>query len=284
MLIRLALILLLAALPILTWPAPTAPPLRPSFVVVIDPGHGGKDSGALGATGTAEKSVALAIALKLRDFIRQEPSLKGVLTRSDDRFLDLKQRADFARRADAQLFISLHADAFEQAEVKGSSVYVLSEHGASSEVARLLADRENAGEIGGVDLGSEDALVASVLADLSKNATREASERAAHAIMESLAKDFKLHHQSVQKAGFRVLKSLDVPSMLIELGFISSREEENRLKDPKIQDRLARAIARGILRYASLANRGSVRPNATPAPVKQQPLLPAHSPKPPVAH
>jgi N-acetylmuramoyl-L-alanine amidase len=217
-----------------------------SFVVVIDAGHGGKDSGAIGPSGIQEKDIVLAIARRLRDFIRAESGMKAVMVRNDDHFVDLKQRAEIAQKAQADLFISLHADAYEDGAVKGSTVFVLSENGASSEAARTLADRENAGEVGGVDLGAEDAMVASVLVDLSKNANREASEKAARSVMLSLAHDFKIHSSTVQKAGFRVLKSLDVPSVLIETGFISSQDEESRLSDPKQQDRLARALFKGI--------------------------------------
>ncbi len=216
------------------------------FVVVIDAGHGGKDSGAIGPSGIQEKDIVLAIARRLKDFIRVEPGMKAVMVRGDDHFVDLRRRADIAQEARADLFISLHADAYEDGAVKGSTVFVLSENGASSEAARTLADRENAGEVGGVDLGAEDAMVASVLVDLSKNANREASEKAARSIMLSLAHDFKIHNPSVQKAGFKVLKSLDVPSLLIETGFISSQDEESRLSDPKQQERLARAIFNGI--------------------------------------
>ena len=216
------------------------------FVVVIDAGHGGKDSGAIGPSGTQEKDIVLSIARRLKDFIRVEPGMKAVMVRSDDHFVELRRRAEIAREAQADLFISLHADAYEDGAVKGSTVFVLSENGASSAAARTLADRENAGEVGGVDLGAEDAMVASVLVDLSKNANREASEKAARSIMLSLAHDFKIHNATVQKAGFKVLKSLDVPSLLIETGFISSTDEESRLGDPKQQERLARAIFKGI--------------------------------------
>ena len=250
----------------------TAPPTAPPFVVVIDPGHGGKDSGAIGAQGTLEKEVVLDIARKLRELMRREPGLKGLLTRQDDRFLTLRQRAELAHQSGAHLFVSLHADAFDTPMPKGSSVFVLSEHGASSEMARLLADRENAGAIGGVDLAAEDALVASVLADLSKNATRESSDRAAEWVMNSLAKDFRLHHSSVQKAGFKVLKSLDVPSLLIELGFLSSHEEEKRLKDPKWQERLARAILTGILSYKRQAGGVFHEPGRKTPPTPPRPM------------
>lgn len=216
------------------------------FIVVIDAGHGGKDSGAIGPSGVQEKEIVLAVARRLKDFIRVEPGMKAVMVRTDDQFVTLKQRAEIAQKAKADLFLSLHADAYEDGAVRGSTVFVLSEHGASSEAARTLADREDAGEIGGVDLAGEDAMVASVLVDLSKNANREASEKAARAIMLSLAHDFKIHNATVQKAGFRVLKSLDIPSLLIETGFISSQDEESRLADPKQQERLARAIFKGI--------------------------------------
>ncbi|MEY4685919.1 MAG: hypothetical protein RLZ25_2378 [Pseudomonadota bacterium] len=226
--------------------AATAEVRTKPFVVVIDAGHGGKDSGAIGPSGTQEKDIVLSIARRLKDFIRVEPGMKAVMVRSDDRFVDLRRRADIAHEAQADLFISLHADAYEDGAVKGSTVFMLSENGASSEAARTLADRENAGDIGGVDLGAEDAMVASVLVDLSKNANREASEKAARSVMLSLAHDFKIHNPTVQRAGFKVLKSLDVPSLLIETGFISSQDEESRLSDPKQQERLARAIFSGI--------------------------------------
>lgn len=226
--------------------AATAEVRTKPFVVVIDAGHGGKDSGAIGPSGTQEKDIVLSIARRLKDFIRVEPGMKAVMVRSDDRFVDLRRRADIAHEAQADLFISLHADAYEDGAVKGSTVFMLSENGASSEAARTLADRENAGDIGGVDLGAEDAMVASVLVDLSKNANREASEKAARSVMLSLAHDFKIHNPTVQRAGFKVLKSLDVPSLLIETGFISSQDEESRLSDPKQQELLARSIFSGI--------------------------------------
>ena len=231
--------------------ASAAPEKTRPFVVVIDPGHGGKDSGAVGPSGVYEKDLVLAIGRRLRDFIRHESSMRAVMTRMDDSFVDLRKRAQIARDAHADLFVSLHADAFEDTQARGSSVYILSERGASSEAARTLADRENAGELGGVDLGAEDPLLASVLVDLSKNATRESSARAASAVMQSLVRNFRIHSPSVQKAAFRVLKSLDVPSMLIETGFISSLEEEKRLNDSHYQDQLARAIFNGIRKSIS---------------------------------
>ncbi len=220
------------------------------FVVVIDAGHGGKDSGAQGVRGTQEKEVVLAVAIKLAALIHKQPGMRRVMVRNDDRFVGLRRRAQIAREAHADLFISLHADAFEDPDAQGSSVFILSDSGASSEAAKWLADRENAREVGGVDLAAQDAMVASVLLDLSKNANNEASEQAAESVLQSLQKEFKIHSGGVQKAGFAVLKSLDVPSMLIEMAFISNASEEARLLDPKQQDRMAKAIFRGIVGIA----------------------------------
>ena len=221
-----------------------------SFVVVIDAGHGGKDSGALGPRGTQEKTVVLAIAKRLNDYLHHEAGIHPVMVRQNDLYVSLSERAKLARRVHADLFISLHADAYEGPEARGSSVYTLSQHGASSEAARTLADRENAGEVGGVDLRTEDAVLAGVLVDLSKNASLEASEVAATRMLKVLRQHLKVHHEAVQKAGFKVLKSLDVPSMLIETGFISNPDEESTLMDPKQQDKIARALLRGIKAYA----------------------------------
>ena len=211
-----------------------------SFVVVIDAGHGGKDSGALGPRGTQEKTVVLAIAKRLNDYLHHEAGIHPVMVRQNDLYVSLSERAKLARRVHADLFIS----------ARGSSVYTLSQHGASSEAARTLADRENAGEVGGVDLRTEDAVLAGVLVDLSKNASLEARDVAATRMLKALRQHLMVHHEAVQKAGFKVLKSLDVPSMLIETGFISNPDEESALMDPKQQDKIARALLRGIKAYA----------------------------------
>ncbi|BBA32267.1 N-acetylmuramoyl-L-alanine amidase [Methylocaldum marinum] len=220
-------------------------------VVVIDAGHGGKDTGAIGPNGTYEKDVVLAIARKLEQMIRAERGMRAVMVRSDDRFVDLRERAELARKVKADLFISLHADAYVNNDVKGSSVFTLSEHGASSEAARWLADRENAALVGGAQLKGKDKLLASILLDLSQNAMLEASNRAAAKVLGELKKDFHLHHRDVQKAGFAVLKSPDVPSMLVETAFISNPDEERNLRDPKHQNLVARAIFDGIRNYFS---------------------------------
>lgn len=232
------------------------------FVVAIDAGHGGKDSGAIGPKGTQEKDLVLSIAKRLYELLRHEPGIRPILIRPNDQFITLRKRAEAARDREADLFISLHADAESEGEARGTSVFTLSENGATSEAARCLADRENAGEVAGVDLKTEDAMVASVLVDLSKNATAESSEQAATQVLHALQREFKVHQSSVQKAGFAVLKSLDVPSLLVETGFISNAEEEQRLSDPKQQDRLARALFRGVRNFAKAASADN--PTLTP--------------------
>ncbi|HYE35323.1 N-acetylmuramoyl-L-alanine amidase [Methylocaldum sp.] len=227
------------------------PGLAKEIVIVIDAGHGGKDTGAIGPKGTHEKDVVLAIARKLERMMRAEPGMRPVMVRKGDQFVDLRERAEFARKAKADLFISLHADAYVSNDVKGSSVFTLSDHGASSEAARWLADRENAALVGGVKLKGKDKLLASVLLDLSQTATLEASNRAAVKVLGELRKDFHLHHRDVQKAGFVVLKSPDVPSMLVETAFISNPDEERNLRDPNHQEQVARAIFDGIRNYFS---------------------------------
>lgn len=235
------------------------------FIVVIDAGHGGKDGGTQGSRGTLEKDVVLSIAHRLAVLIQHEAGIRSVMIRDDDQFVELQRRADIAQSAKADLFISLHADAYENDAAEGISVFTLSETGATSEAARCLADRENAGEVAGVDLKSQDPVLASVLVDLSKNATLEASDQAASRMLKAFQKEFRLHNATVQKAGFAVLKSLDVPSMLIETAFLSNPEEEVKLLDPRHQDRIAHAILGGIKAYASELGRlpNNLRPART---------------------
>ena len=228
-----------------------------AFIVVIDAGHGGKDGGASGPNGTLEKDVVLSIAKKLFAFIRTEKGMRSIMVRAGDHYMDLRKRAEMAHEARADLFISLHADAYEDNLTQGSSVFTLSETGATSEAARYLADRENAAIVGGVDLKNQDAVLASVLVDMSKNATLEASDMAAASLIEAIEKEFKVHNHQTQKANFAVLRSLDVPSVLIETGFISNHEEEKRLLDPRHQERLARALFKGIKTYARESVRSS---------------------------
>lgn len=243
---------------------PVAAKSRPApgdFVVAIDAGHGGKDVGATGPGGIREKDVVLAIANRLAALILSTPGMRPTMVRKGDEFIDLSERARIARKARADLFVSLHADAYVNGEAKGSSVFTLSRHGASNMAARWLADKENSADtVGGVRLHDKDRLLASVLLDLSQNAAIEASDRAAARILGELSKRRPLHHREVQKAGFAVLKSPDTPSLLIETGFISNPEEERQLANPAHQQRVAAAIFNGIRAFFD-ARRGK-RPSA----------------------
>ena len=219
-------------------------------VVAIDAGHGGEDPGAIGPWGTHEKKVVLQIAKKLAHFINRERGMQAVLTRHADYYLPLRRRVELARKHKADLFISIHADAFTNSRVHGSSVYVLSRRGASSEHARWLAERENASDlIGGVSLDDKDGLLASVLLDLSQTASLEASIDAAERVLEGLKKVGKLHKPGVESAAFAVLKSPDIPSLLVETAFISNPQEEKKLLSAAHQQELARALAVSIKRY-----------------------------------
>lgn len=220
------------------------------IVIAIDPGHGGEDPGAIGRAGVREKDVVLQIARRLVTEISKVRGFRGELMRTGDYYVSLRDRIERARKARADLFVSIHADAFRDRRVRGSSVYVLSRNGASSEAAKWLADKENASDlVGGVSLDDKDNLLASVLLDLSQAATLSASGAAGNQVLSELINTGKLHKRQVQRAGFVVLKSPDIPSMLIETGFISNPSEESRLRNAKYQQRLAKAVARGIRRY-----------------------------------
>lgn len=218
-------------------------------IVVIDPGHGGHDPGAIGRARTREKQVALAVGLKLANRINNEPGMRAVLTRSDDRYIDHRERFEIARRASADLFISVHADAVDDPRAKGASVYALSLKGASDEAAMRLAKRENTSLVGGVSLEDKDEMLASVLLDLSQNAAIGASLEVGDAIISQLAGVGSVHRRKVQQAGFLMLKSPDVPSVLVELNFISNPGEERKLTDGGHQARLADAILAGVRHY-----------------------------------
>ena len=219
-------------------------------VIAIDAGHGGEDPGAVGRKGTREKDVVLAIARRLESLVQAEPGMRAVMVRSGDYYISLRQRIEIARQNKADFLVSIHADAFKNNRARGSSVYVLSRRGASSEAARWLADQENSADlIGGVSLDDKDDLLASVLLDLSQTATLSASSDAASMVLTQLRKVGNMHKHSVQKAGFLVLKSPDVPSILIETAFISNAKEERKLRDSSHQEALARAILRGIRGY-----------------------------------
>ena len=220
------------------------------IVIAIDPGHGGKDPGAVGRAKTREKDVALAVSKILAAKINAEPGMRAVMTRSNDRYVDHRARMELARRAKADLFISVHADAVEDRRARGASVYVLSLKGASDEAAKRLAERENASSlVGGVTLSDKDAVLASVLLDLSQNAALSAGMQVGDEVIDELARIGKVHRRTVQQAGFLVLKSPDVPSILVETAYISNPEEEKKLRSRAHQDKLAGAILRGVRKY-----------------------------------
>ncbi len=220
-------------------------------VIAIDAGHGGEDGGARGPHGTQEKDVVLRIARKLAVLVRKEPGMRPVMIRDGDYYLGLRKRIERARQAKADLFISIHADSFkEDRSVRGASVYTLSHRGASSEFARWLAKRENSADlIGGVELADKDEVLRTVLLDLAQNATMQVSADAAKEVLKSLRQVGKLHKPNVQRAGFVVLKSPDIPSLLVETAFISNPTEERSLRDPRHQARLAKAMMQGIRSY-----------------------------------
>ncbi len=221
-----------------------------NVVIAIDAGHGGKDPGSIGPKGTYEKTVALKVAQALAQRINDEPGMQAVMTRDGDSFIALEERFEIARQARADLFVSIHADSFQLATVSGSSVFVLSQRGASSEAVRFLADRENRSDlVGGVSLDDKDDMLARVLLDLSQSATQEASAAAAASVLQSLKRFGKTHKRHVEHANFVVLRSPDVPSMLVETGFISNPTEEANLNSAKHRGRLADAILDGIRHY-----------------------------------
>ena len=242
-----------------TTPAPVAAPTvvksAPAsegrdIIVAVDAGHGGNDPGAMGRTGAREKDVTLAIARRLKERIDQEPGMRAVLTRDGDYFLAHRLRIKRARDQRADMFISIHADSYTDRSVAGSSVYTLSARGASDEAARWLAERENAADlIGGVSLEDKGDVLASVLLDLSQGASMSASLVAADKVMDELYRMGNVTRRGVKQAGFLVLKSPDIPSMLVETAFISNPAEEARLKSPAHQRRLAEAIHAGVRSY-----------------------------------
>lgn len=222
------------------------------IVIAIDAGHGGEDPGAHGQNGTEEKKITLAIAKRLADLINNQPGMKAVLVRKGDYYVDLRKRMQIARAAKADLFISIHADAFQNSTVKGASVFTLSNKGATSEAARWLADSENASDlVGGVSLNDKEDVLASVLLDLSQTATQDASVNVARKVLRNFEHIGELHYASVQKAGFLVLKSPDVPSILVETAFISNPSEELKLLNTAHQAKIAGAIFNGVRSYFS---------------------------------
>ncbi|MDT8388218.1 MAG: N-acetylmuramoyl-L-alanine amidase [Thiogranum sp.] len=220
------------------------------LVIAIDAGHGGEDPGALGRHGTREKDVVLNIARRLAKLIEKEPGMRPALIRDGDYYVGLRKRIDTARQHGADLFISIHADAFREQRVQGSSVFVLSRGGASSEMARWLAARENAADlVGGVSLVDKDELLAEVLLDLAQTATLGTSSAVASNVLQEMKRLGKVHKKDVQHAGFMVLKSPDIPSILVETAFISNPDEEKRLRSGTHQEQVAQAILNGVRRY-----------------------------------
>jgi len=220
------------------------------IIVAIDPGHGGEDPGAIGRRGTREKDVVMAIAKRLEKLIKRERGMRPVMIRKGDYYVGLKNRVKLARREQADIFISIHADAFRNSRAKGTSVFVVSDRGASSEAARFLAAKENESDmIGGVIDGIDDDLLKLVLVDMVKNSTMETSHQVASHVLGNLKRVSHLHKKNVEQAGFRVLKAPDIPSILIETAFISNPAEERKLRNHKHQQRIAVAILKGLRNY-----------------------------------
>jgi N-acetylmuramoyl-L-alanine amidase len=220
------------------------------ITIALDPGHGGEDPGAVGRGGSREKDVVLAIAKRLKRKMEELPNFRVMLTRDGDYFVPLHVRVQKARKVQADLFMSIHADAFIEPTARGSSVFVLSEKGASSTAARWLANKENAADlIGGVNIKTHDAQLASVLLDLSTTAQIKDSMKLGKAILSEIGGINRLHKGSVEQAGFAVLKAPDIPSILIETAFISNPEEEAKLTDEAYQEKMADAVLTGVKRY-----------------------------------
>ncbi|MDB5813421.1 MAG: amiC [Rhodocyclales bacterium] len=221
------------------------------ITIALDPGHGGEDPGAIGQAGTYEKTVTLSIGRRLKALIDNEPNMRAMLTRDADFFVPLGQRVQKARRVEADLFVSIHADAFVKPEARGSSVFILSERGASSTAAKWLAQRENAADlIGGINIGgTHDSHLARTLLDLSQTATLNDSTKLAKAVLSEIGGINTLHRGAIEEASFAVLKAPDIPSILVETAFISNPEEEKKLLDEAYQDKMAEALLRGIKRY-----------------------------------
>ena len=225
------------------------PKSRHRIIIAVDAGHGGEDPGARGPSGTEEKIITFAIAKKLEALINSQPGMKAIMIRKDDYYVGLKERVRIARAAKANLFVSIHADAAQNTDIKGASVYTLSTSGATSEAARWLADSENASDLVDVSLSDKEEVLASVLLDLTQVATQEASVNVANQVLENFVNIAELHKDSVQKAGFMVLKSPDIPSVLVETAFISNPSEELNLLSVQYQTKMASAIFNGIRDY-----------------------------------
>ena len=234
-------------------PAPAGEPKIDRLIIIaLDPGHGGEDPGAVGPSGLREKDVVLAVALKLRERLQANPNIRVLMTRDADFFVPLQERVRKARRVQADLFVSVHADAFINRQARGASVFALSDGAATSAAARWMANKENAADmVGGVnvDAATKDANVLRALLDRSTTAQIKDSLKLGKEVLGQIGKVGKLHKVRVEQAGFAVLKAPDIPSILVETAFISNPEEEKKLRDPDYQDELADALASGIARY-----------------------------------
>ncbi|MGY0197659.1 N-acetylmuramoyl-L-alanine amidase [Leptothrix sp. BB-4] len=235
-------------------PTPTLPPGRAGInrlvIVAIDPGHGGEDPGASGPSGLREKDVVLRIARQLHDEINRRPGMRAMLTRDDDYFVPLNERVRKAQRVQADLFISIHADAFIRPTARGASVFALSERGASSAAARWMAQQENRSDaIGGINIKANDRHVINTLLDMSTTAQIRDSLKIGREVLGHIGRIGRLHKDEVEQAGFAVLKAPDIPSILVETAFISNPEEERRLRDPAYQAQLVQALLTGVTRY-----------------------------------
>lgn len=223
------------------------------IVIVIDPGHGGRDPGAVGPNGTREKDIVLQISKELADIINKKDGFKAVLTRNTDVFIELRDRTLIARRSKADFFISIHADGWKTPTARGASVWVLSERGASSEMGRWLARRENSAHLlggdSGLDLSDKDNVLANVLLDMSMTASRNNAQEIANDIHRNISVFARMHKPHVENAAFAVLRSPDIPSILVETGFITNPNEEKQLKTKEYQRRIANAIAQGAFDY-----------------------------------
>lgn len=227
-------------------------PFKRLITIALDPGHGGEDPGAIGARGSYEKHIVLSIAKRLKNKIDQEDTMRPFLTRDGDYFVPLHRRVSKARQVEADLFVSIHADAFIQPHAKGASVFTLSQQGASSSAARWIANKENAADlIGGINIKVKDRQVAHLLLDMSTTAQINDSLRVGNSVLRNIGNFAPLHKNKVEQAGFAVLKAPDIPSILIETAFISNPQEEKRLNDETYQERIAEAILEGIKEYFS---------------------------------
>jgi N-acetylmuramoyl-L-alanine amidase len=230
--------------------APAPAKYKRLITIAIDPGHGGEDPGAIGAMGSKEKHVVLSIAKRLRDKIEEDPYMRPFLTRDGDYFVPLHTRVQKARRVEADLFISIHADAFIEPRARGASVFALSQLGASSTTARWMANKENTSDlIGGINIKTQDRQVANLLLDMSTTAQIKDSLQVGNSILRQIGSFAALHKPRVEQASFAVLKAPDIPSILVETAFISNPQEEARLNDEAYQDRIADAILKGIRDY-----------------------------------